>query len=638
MKKLFTLICCVITLSAQAQLSTPQKFYQLCKVWGYLKYHHPGNCLVPWNNLLMEKIDSVANSTGNNDFNAILYHMCLQTGITVPPPNPMLPPGDSARNYNTGWFNDPSLSPDVRDFLDSVQAHAVFNSSNCLLDYNDYQDPNYNSFIDFRKDSINNIPGFSYANLKHRMLVYFYYWNTIKYLAPQIQIADNDWDSTLIQMMPGMLNANTDSLFELTLSRVVARLDDSHGFFYSRYYYKFLTGVDYTTQYFYYSKLNIARIENKNVVTASGENNINRGDIITKIDGIDADTFFAHWKPYIASGNDITRYRDMYQWLTYGNPALSHSLELKDANNNSKQVTLTAAANYQNYTYWVSTVDTMPKWKMLDCGDGYVHMGKLTAADVPSMYQDLQNAPKIIFDVRNYPQSTIWDIKPLLFPQPNISAQYFEPVLGYPGYYNMENDLNNFGIWLNSNPYPGKIVILVNEQTQSQAEYTAQILRTHPNAVIIGSQTAGADGNVSYLDLPDNITTYWTSLGWYQADWYNPQRAGVHVDTVVTPTIAGIRNGEDEVLARALTCKLGVPAIVQTGSCTIYQEEHAVVVNSTYNSDYRIDIYSMTGRRVFNQSGNRRRTSVSTESLVPGVYIVLVSGRDMVRKQKIVIQ
>ncbi|MCS4228001.1 S41 family peptidase [Sphingobacterium sp. BIGb0165] len=51
----------------------------------------------------------------------------------------------------------------------------------------------------------------------------------------------------------------------------------------------------------------------------------------------------------------------------------------------------------------------------------------------------------------------------------------------------------------NTNPdyYKGKVVILVNEITQSSAEFHTMAYSTHPNAQVIGSTTAAADGNVS---------------------------------------------------------------------------------------------------------------------------------------------
>jgi C-terminal processing protease CtpA/Prc len=50
--------------------------------------------------------------------------------------------------------------------------------------------------------------------------------------------------------------------------------------------------------------------------------------------------------------------------------------------------------------------------------------------------------------------------------------------------------------------YSGKVVILVDETSMSQAEYTAMALGSVPGAIVVGSTTSGADGNVSSFPLP----------------------------------------------------------------------------------------------------------------------------------------
>lgn len=81
---------------------------------------------------------------------------------------------------------------------------------------------------------------------------------------------------------------------------------------------------------------------------------------------------------------------------------------------------------------------------------------------------------------------------------------------------------------------------------------TSPALETAPDPIIIGSQTAGADGNVSKVRLPGGIYTYITGLGIYYPDGGETQRVGIVPDIVVRPTIAGIRAGRDELLERAL--------------------------------------------------------------------------------------
>ena len=49
--------------------------------------------------------------------------------------------------------------------------------------------------------------------------------------------------------------------------------------------------------------------------------------------------------------------------------------------------------------------------------------------------------------------------------------------------------------------------MLVDEMSLSQAEYTAMAFRVAPQAIVVGSTTAGADGNVSPIRLPGGLIT-----------------------------------------------------------------------------------------------------------------------------------
>ncbi len=88
--------------------------------------------------------------------------------------------------------------------------------------------------------------------------------------------------------------------------------------------------------------------------------------------------------------------------------------------------------------------------------------------------------------------------------------------------------------------------------TQSHAEFTTMALQTADNVVTVGSQTAGADGNVSTLELGGGIKTSISGIGIFYPDGTETQRKGVKVDVEVYPTIQGLREGRDEVLEKAL--------------------------------------------------------------------------------------
>src|SRR5690606_572115 len=89
--------------------------------------------------------------------------------------------------------------------------------------------------------------------------------------------------------------------------------------------------------------------------------------------------------------------------------------------------------------------------------------------------------------------------------------------------------------------YEGQVAILVDESSISQSEYTAMALRAGPGAVVVGSTTAGADGNVSRIPLPGGLTTLVSGIGVFYPDGTPTQRVGIIPDIEARPTIEGIR-------------------------------------------------------------------------------------------------
>jgi C-terminal processing protease CtpA/Prc len=105
--------------------------------------------------------------------------------------------------------------------------------------------------------------------------------------------------------------------------------------------------------------------------------------------------------------------------------------------------------------------------------------------------------------------------------------------------------------------YAGKVVVLVDEITQSQAEYTAMAFRAAPETIVVGSKTAGADGNVSRIPLPGGLHTMISGIGVFYPDKRPTQCIGILPDVEAKATIAGIRSGRDEVLEEGLRQILG---------------------------------------------------------------------------------
>jgi len=105
--------------------------------------------------------------------------------------------------------------------------------------------------------------------------------------------------------------------------------------------------------------------------------------------------------------------------------------------------------------------------------------------------------------------------------------------------------------------------VLVDEVSQSQAEYTTMAFRA-AGAKVVGSTTAGADGNVSAIPLPGGLRSMVSGIGVFYPDKRPTQRVGIVPDLEVRPTIAGIRDGRDEVLEAGVQQILGPDVSAET--------------------------------------------------------------------------
>jgi C-terminal processing protease CtpA/Prc len=69
---------------------------------------------------------------------------------------------------------------------------------------------------------------------------------------------------------------------------------------------------------------------------------------------------------------------------------------------------------------------------------------------------------------------------------------------------------------------------------------------------IVGERTAGTNGNVNPFTLPGSYTVTWTGMRVLKRDGTPHHGVGILPTVPVSPTIAGLRAGRDEVLERAV--------------------------------------------------------------------------------------
>jgi C-terminal processing protease CtpA/Prc len=189
-------------------------------------------------------------------------------------------------------------------------------------------------------------------------------------------------------------------------------------------------------------------------------------------------------------------------------------------------------------------------FQMLTNDVAYLKLSSVQAAKSASYIQSAVGTKGLIIDIRNYPSEfVVFSLGSLLVSDPTNFVRFTNGDVTNPGAFHWGATL---GLTPQQPHYAGKVVILVDEETQSQAEYTTMAFRTAPGAIVIGSTTAGADGNVSAVPLPGGFSSYISGLGVFYPDNRPTQRVGIIPDVVVTPTIEAIRAGRDELIEEAM--------------------------------------------------------------------------------------
>jgi C-terminal processing protease CtpA/Prc len=295
-------------------------------------------------------------------------------------------------------------------------------------------------------------------------------------------------------------------------------------------------------------------IEQKLVVTGyykdtlSVKEKFKRGDIITSINGTPIAELIKKYLPITPASNYDAQLRDLAGGFLLRNKKQQFTFGVV-RNNKPMQLSFKGGEiSKTNFSDWIYD-PKQPGYSLINKQIGYVFPGKYKNADSVDMKKTFAGTKGIIIDMRCYPSDdmTVFDkyIKPFNSPFVRFSAGS----INHPGSFTYL-PLVNSGQKNNDN-YKGKVVVIVNAVTQSNAEFVTMAFQSDSRVIVIGSTTAGADGNVSEIVFPGGISTSISGIGVFYPDGTNAQRKGVKINYVVKPTIQGIKAGRDEPLEKA---------------------------------------------------------------------------------------
>jgi C-terminal processing protease CtpA/Prc len=400
---------------------------------------------------------------------------------------------------------------------------------------------------DFKNE--NPYSNMSYPDDGFRLLSLFRYWNMINYFFPYKHLMDKDWNTKLIEYIPQFINAKNELEYELAAIQLIGDIQDTHANLWG--------GADKIDEWkgANYSPVHVRFIENQLVVTdyyneeLKSQVGLQIGDIITKVNGIPIETMVKEKSKYYPASNIPTKLRDISADLLRSN---SNNIEIEFVSGNSNPQTKTLKLYPKDsldiYRWYRKSDDK--SFKMLDNNIGYLTLQNIKEEDISQIKSEFKDTKGIIIDIRNYPSTFVpFSLGSYFISSMTPFVKFTNGSVNNPGEFTFTKELK---IPSKGKTYKGKLVVLVNELSQSQAEYTSMAFRAGDNTAIIGSTTAGADGNVSAIMLPGGLRTMISGIGVNYPNGNETQRVGIVPDIEVQPSIEGIRQGKDELLEKAI--------------------------------------------------------------------------------------
>jgi Peptidase family S41 len=527
-------------LSSQQQ----EDLFVLGKLWGFLKYHHPD---VAKGNYSFDSCLFIILSSALKAENKLKRDEVLLNWI-----NSL---GDENKYAEVQQINDSDLysTPD----LDWLQDKKLFSEQlsakleNIYLHRN--SDTNY-----YVKPAEELNPSFlneaSYRSMPaeddgFRMLALFRYWNIIEYFFPYKHLFKENWSTVLKEFIP-QFAANRSALdYRLTCWRLINSVHDTHASIYRDSILNNWVGM-------WGPALDFKTIDKKIIVkdylddSLASFEMLKPGDEILTVNGKPIVEIRKTFDPYTCASNAAAADRNfLWRFLFFRKNGDSLNITYKRDGKVYKGIMrLHFQPPFQNGDTW-----RMPMYKLLPGDIGYINIGKIKTDSLPVIFEKFAKTKGIIIDIRNYPNEFMpYAMGKYLKPVSTSFVKYTGPDYRNPGAFKLIGYINNGATDKDSvKIYKGSVIILINEQTQSSAEYTTMALRTAPRAVVMGSQTAGADGDISRVPFPGGFSSPFSGLGIYYPDGKNTQGVGIVPDVFVYPTQKGIAAGKDEVLEKA---------------------------------------------------------------------------------------
>jgi C-terminal processing protease CtpA/Prc len=515
----------------------------LGKVWGFLKYHHPEvtSGKRQWDYELFRVLPAILAAPDRAAANTALRNWTDGLGsVAACEACARLDENKLHLRPDLNWIGDQAaLGKELSGRLQAIHKNRLAGKQFYVSLMPGVGNPSFDRELAYQSMAVPD-GGF-------QLLAVYRFWNIIEYWSPYRGILGENWDQVLAEFIPRVALARNAEDYQRELMALIARDHDTHANLWSSIQVRPPAGACQIP-------VVVRFVENQAVVTGytadepGKATGLKAGDAILELDGVPVPNLVESWAPYYAVSNEAARMRDMARSLTRG-ACGDVKVRVRRAN---ETVAIATSRSPGGNPGSRSMLHDRPgdTFQRLPDNIAYLKLSSVKIAEAAGYIDSAAGTKGLIVDIRNYPSEfVVFALGELLVEKETEFARFTVGDLANPGAFQWRNGDK---LQPKKPHYSGKVVILVDEDSQSQAEYTSMAFRTAPGAKVVGSTTAGADGNVSPFALPGSLKSMISGIGVFYPDGRPTQRVGIVPDVEVRPTIAGIRAGKDEVLDAAV--------------------------------------------------------------------------------------
>ncbi len=534
---------CTFECIDNSEITEINKLELTCKVWGYLKYYHPsvGNKEIDWDLELFKMLNELDSAHTKKEVNQVISNVLNDLSqYKSYDISSYISTKKIMKRTNLSWLNDTLLlsnknSSSLKLLYDNKQSyknHYVF--PNEIIGIGEFENEKTYS------DSL-------FPSKKLRLLALFRYWNVINYFYPHLELNEKPWDSVLVNFIPQFIELKDTLDYHLKVLELTAYLNDGHVWTISNVINLHLGIYSLPIKLKYIAdKVVIRKFFSDSLVN---DYNIKRGDQILEINNIKTAKLITLKSKYYSFSNKTHHTRRILEDLLSTQTKDTVSLFI-DRLGERFTVKMKPLLLYTLYQIEEKEEKSELAYNIINDSIGYINLRLLDVDEVGTVMEKLMEKRKIIIDIRNYPKGVLYRLSEFFNSDPVEFVRILIPNTEKPGEFLYDTTLKTGR--RNHDYYKGKLILLVDEQTQSHAEFTVMCLQTSPNVITIGSTTAGTDGNVSYISLPGGIVSYFTGLGIEYPNGTPTQRIGIKIDYYIKPSIRDLQYNHDPLIEFAI--------------------------------------------------------------------------------------